>query len=164
MQPNSVSSSADHLHSPELGPVTTDEAASSSPAYYRLDGSLAQSSGDKITEKYTDVRARALELRQSAAPGDVPDEMRRLYKFWAPFLVSNFNASMYKDFRQLALADATSETPNKTGLGYLLQFYTSVLSKTGETGIWTPDHPIYRVLELDFQGSQTMTGSAEPQV
>lgn len=164
MQPNSVSSSTDHLHSPELNPVTTDEAASSSPAYYRLDGSVAQSSGDKITEKYVVVRARALDLRQSAAPGDVPDEMRRLYKFWAPFLVSNFNASMYRDFRQLALADATSETPSKTGLGYLLQFYTSVLSKTGETGIWTPDHPIYRVLELDFQSSQTMTGSAELQV
>lgn len=158
-----MSSSADHLHSPELGPVT-DEAASSSPEYYRFDGSLAQSSGDKITEKYVDVRARALKLRQSAAPGYVPDDMRRLYKFWAPFLVSKFNASMYRDFRQLALEDATSETPSKTGLGYLLQFYTSVLSKTGETATWTPDHPIYKVLELDLQSSQAMTGSAEPLV
>lgn len=162
--PNSVvSSSTDHLHSPELGPVT-DEAASSSPAYHRFDGTVAQSSGDKITEKYVDVRARALELRQSAAPGDVPEEMRRLYKFWASFLVSKFNAHMYTDFRQLALADATSETPSKTGLGYLLQFYTSVLSKSSETGIWAPGHPVYQVLDADFQSSQTATGPSEPQV
>lgn len=157
------SSSTDQLHSPELGPVT-DEAASGSPVYYRLDGTVVQSSGDKITEKYLNVRARALESRRFAAPGDVSGEMRRLYKFWAPFLVSNFNASMYRDFRQLALADATSQTPSKTGLGYLLQFYTSVLSKPGETGNWEPDHPVYKVLELDFQSSQTITGSAEPWV
>lgn len=152
----------DQLHSPELGPVT-DEAASSSPPYFRFDGSLAQSSGDKITERYVDVRARALELRQSAAPGEVPDDMRRLYKFWAPFLVTKFNPSMYRDFRQLALEDATSETPSKTGLGYLLQFYTNVLSKSG-TAPWGPEHPIYGVLQSDFHSSQTMTGSAQPQV
>jgi hypothetical protein len=149
------------LHSPELGPVT-DEAAASSPAYYRFDGSLAQSSGDKITEKYVDVRARAVKLRSLAAVGDVPDDMRRLYKFWAPFLVSNFNPGMYKDFRHFALGDATSAKPSKIGLGYLLQFYTSVLS--AETAVWAPDHPIYKVLQSDFQSSQTMIGSAEPQV
>ncbi|KAK7714265.1 hypothetical protein SLS64_004365 [Diaporthe eres] len=159
---NGVHASSDVLNTPELGPVT-DEAASSSPAYHRFDGTVAQSSGDKITEKYVDVRARALELRQSATPGDVPEEMRRLYKFWASFLVSKFNASMYKDFHQLALADATSETPSKTGLGYLHQFYTSVLSTTGQTGGWTPGHPVYQVLESDFHSSQTVTG-AEPQV
>ncbi|POS70871.1 hypothetical protein DHEL01_v210735 [Diaporthe helianthi] len=158
---NGVHASSDALNTPELGPVT-DEAASSSPAYYRFDGSLAQSSGDKITEKYVDVRARALRLRQSAALGDVPDDMRRLYKFWAPFLVSNFNPGMYKDFRQLALEDATSAKPNKIGLGYLLQFYTSVLF--AETPIWAPEHPIYKVLNSDFESSQTMIGSGEPQV
>ncbi|KKY32322.1 putative la domain family [Diaporthe ampelina] len=159
---NGIHASPDALNTPELGPVT-DEAASSSPPYFRFDGSLAQSSGDKITERYVDVRARALELRQSAAPGEVPDDMRRLYKFWAPFLVTKFNPSMYRDFRQLALEDATSETPSKTGLGYLLQFYTNVLSKSG-TAPWGPEHPIYGVLQSDFHSSQTMTGSAQPQV
>ncbi|KAI3400335.1 hypothetical protein diail_3716 [Diaporthe ilicicola] len=161
---NGVHASPDALNTPELGPVI-DEAASNSPAYYRLDGSLAQSSGGKTAEKYVDVRARALELRQSSPPGEVPDDMKRLYKFWAPFLVVNFNPTMYRDFRQLALADATSEHPNKIGLGYLLQFYTSVLLKTNAT--WRPEHPIYRVLQLDFESSQTFTGSAataEPQV
>lgn len=93
--------------------------------------------------------------------------MKRLYKFWAIFLAQNFNPSMYRDFRQLALADATSEAPSKIGLGYLLQFYTSVLLKSGETAIWMPEHPIYKVLELDFHSSQAFTGlvaSAEPQV
>lgn len=158
---NGVHASSDALNTPELGPVA-DEAASSSPAYYRFDGSLAQSSGDKITEKYVDVRARALKLRQSAASGDVPDDMRRLYKFWAPFLVSNFNPGMYKDFRQFALEDATSAKPSKIGLGYLLQFYTSVLF--AETPIWSLEHPIYQVLSFDFRSSQTMIGSGEPQV
>lgn len=88
--------------------------------------------------------------------------MRRLYKFWAPFLVSNFNPGMYKDFRQLALEDATSAKPSKIGLGYLLQFYTSVLFS--ETPTWSPEHPIYEVLSFDFQSSQTMIGSGEPQV
>ncbi|KAK2611050.1 hypothetical protein N8I77_004432 [Diaporthe amygdali] len=163
---NGVHVGPDGSNTPELGPVT-GEAASNSPAYYRFDGSLAQTSGDKITEKYVDVRARGLELRQSATPGDVPDDMKRLYKFWAIFLAQNFNPSMYRDFRQLALADATSEAPSKIGLGYLLQFYTSVLLKSGETAIWMPEHPIYKVLELDFHSSQAFTGlvaSAEPQV
>lgn len=100
--------------------------------------------------------------------------MKKLYKFWALLLVSKFNPSMYRDFRQLALSDATSEAPNKIGLGYLLQFYTSVLDEHNkESATWRPEHPVYKVLQLDFASSQefanfqTFTGSvatAEPQV
>jgi hypothetical protein len=149
------------LRSPALGPVT-DEATAGSPAYYRFDGSLAQSSGDKITEKYLDVRTRAVKLRSLAAVGDVPDDMRRLYKFWAPFLVSNFNAGMYKDFRHFALEDATSAKHSKIGLGYLLQFFTSVFHAV--PSIWVPTHPIYKVFLSDYERAQAMMGPAEPQV
>lgn len=101
-------------------------------------------------------------MRSLAAEGDVPDDMKHLYKFWAHFLLANFNPGMYKDFRQFALEDATPAKSSKIGLGYLLQFHTTALS--AQPSIWAPDHPIYKVLQSDLSSSQAMIGSAEPQV
>lgn len=131
----------------------------SSPTYWRLDGTLAQVSGDKLAEYYVDVRARALDRRQSANPGEVPDDMKRLYRFWAHSLVTHFNAGMYKEFRQLALEDATSQVPSRNGLGNLLKFYHRVLSRGESEALSRPELPVYKVLQLDFEDAQTFTGS-----
>lgn len=122
-----------------------------------MDGTLAQVSGDKLTEYYVDVRARALDQRQSASPGEVPDDMKRLYRFWAHSLITHFNAGMYKEFRQFAIEDATSQVPSRNGLGNLLKFYHRVLSRGESAALSRPDLPVYKVLQTDFEHAQTFT-------
>ncbi|KUI53991.1 hypothetical protein VP1G_01367 [Cytospora mali] len=146
----------DAPNTPEQAPVGEE---TSSPTYWRLDGTLAQVSGDKLAEYYVDVRARALDQRQSANPGEVPDDMKRLYRFWAHSLVLHFNAGMYKEFRQLAIEDATSQVPSRNGLGNLLKFYHRVLSRGESEALSRPELPVYKVLQSDFEDAQTFTGS-----
>ncbi|ROV97655.1 hypothetical protein VSDG_04582 [Cytospora chrysosperma] len=152
---NGVHPGPDAPNTPEQAPVGEDI---SSPTYWRLDGTLAQVSGDKLTEYYVDVRARALDQRQSANPGEVPDDMKRLYRFWAHSLVTHFNAGMYKEFRQLAIEDATSQVPSRNGLGNLLKFYHRVLSRGESQTLSRPELPVYKVLQTDFEDAQTFTG------
>ncbi|ROW11389.1 hypothetical protein VMCG_01084 [Cytospora schulzeri] len=152
---NGVHAGDDAPNTPEQVPVGEE---TSSPTYWRLDGTVAQVSGDKLTEYYVDVRARALDQRQSANPGEVPDDMKRLYRFWAHSLVTHFNAGMYKEFRQLAIEDATSQVPSRNGLGNLLKFYHRVLSRGESEALSRPELPVYKVLQTDFEDAQAFTG------
>lgn len=80
-------------------------------------------------ELYTHLRQKALSQREVAATGTCPYDMDVLYQFWSHFLIRNFNAQMYAEFRHFAEQDAR-ERHNKVGLTNLIKFYSeAVFSK-----------------------------------
>lgn len=81
---------------------------------------------DATSELYVDLRRKALEQRQNAAPGVCPYDMDVLYQFWSHFLIRNFNTNMYNEFRQLVFEDA--ENGSQTGKSNLLKYYGNALS------------------------------------
>ena len=52
--------------------------------------------------------------------------MENLYNFWSHFLVRNFNAPMYEEFRCLAFEDASLRGSN-IGMQSLMQYYNQAL-------------------------------------
>lgn len=142
---------------PELAP-TKEEVAS--PSYWRLDGTIAQVSCANNKEIYSEVHDRAIKQRQAAASGEVPIDMKRLYKFWQHFLTAHFNPGMYKEFQRFAVEDANAQVPSKVGLDNLLQFYKSVLSNN-QPGLWQSEHPIYKVLQAHFNEAKSIAGGED---
>ncbi|KAH7329982.1 hypothetical protein BKA65DRAFT_47309 [Rhexocercosporidium sp. MPI-PUGE-AT-0058] len=77
-------------------------------------------------ELYTKFRARALQHRDTSAPGESHADMKLLYEFWSHFLCRNFNAAMYHEFRNFAFEDAQSKA--MSGVNSLISYYAEVLS------------------------------------
>lgn len=112
-----------------------------------------------------ELRQRAIAQRQAASPGELPVSMKVLYKFWSHYLTENFNVSMYKEFKQTALEDATAKVPSKYGHTNLVQCYKSLLSLNSKVGgIWGLGHPVYGVLQSHYRAVQETASGSEGQV
>ena len=79
-----------------------------------------------VQQKYNKVRANCLTERAALGAGNSA-ELKLLYKFWAQFLVTNFNKRMYADFKRLAIEDYRAHC--YFGMECLFEFYSSSLEK-----------------------------------
>ena len=113
---------------------------------------------DDDSESYLSFRLKALEERQSANPGETPWLMKQLYDFWAQFLVHNFNAKMYDEFRSYAIDDASKEVPARNGLKYLLRYYNDLFYGE-QPKPWGPDRPAPEIFTLHYQEATAMEPS-----
>jgi la-related protein 1 len=83
-------------------------------------------SKDNTDELYTSVRARALRNRELSVSSETHPDMRLLYEFWSHFLCRNFNPTMYREFRQYAVADADANAT--AGMKSLISYYDETLN------------------------------------
>lgn len=85
---------------------------------------------DNLThEPYNVFRRNALMQRSLTTGGACHYDMDILYQFWSHFLIRNFNARMYQEFRQTAFEDMEKGN-SSVGLKNLVQYYVeSILSQ-----------------------------------
>lgn len=72
-------------------------------------------------QPYFTARAESLQDRDHG----VADALEPMYSFWSNFLVTNFNPSMYNEFRDLAVEDQARG--DDAGFQHLLTFYGGTL-------------------------------------
>lgn len=72
-------------------------------------------------QPYHTARAEALQDKEHGVEG----ALEPMYSFWSNFLVTNFNLSMYSEFRDLVTEDLTRG--DEAGLTHLLSFYDGAL-------------------------------------
>jgi la-related protein 1 len=82
---------------------------------------------DLVHESYSVFRKRAIQQRASNSSDSYHRDMDVLYQFWSHFLIRNFNARMYNEFKSLAFDDVSSKGSTR-GLDYLIHFYDAALS------------------------------------
>lgn len=83
----------------------------------------------KTNEPYNEIRTRALQNRTPT--GDINNDMKVLYQFWAHFLIRNFNPAMYEEFRRCAFEDSSRGA--MFGVNLLVTYYDEVLNSKKRT-------------------------------
>ncbi|EMD00720.1 hypothetical protein BAUCODRAFT_61582 [Baudoinia panamericana UAMH 10762] len=81
---------------------------------------------DTTPEPYIGLRYKALSQREQAATGNCPYDLQVLYQFWSHFLIRNFNARMYDEFKYFAHSDSQDRC-SYVGLLNLAKFYDQAL-------------------------------------
>ena len=114
-------------NSPLASGTTSQHANNIGPTVFWVKGGNKESPiedlPDEMTyELYTNFRPRAIKAREQMAGGQCHRDMQILYEFWSHFLIRNFNAGMYEEFRRLALDDSTNHN-SLVGLHHLITFY-----------------------------------------
>ncbi|EJT81340.1 hypothetical protein GGTG_01323 [Gaeumannomyces tritici R3-111a-1] len=112
-----VGPAAEHLPNGTSTPATSSSETAEADRPTQSDGS-----------SYADFHKKALDQRQDAAPGETPQDMHNLYKFWLDLLSNTFNTKLYNEFRQLAIEDGTKKPANVAGLRYLVTFYEALFN------------------------------------
>lgn len=79
---------------------------------------------ETTSDLYLAARDRALQQRNFHP---CPHDMNVMYQFWEHFLVRNFNARMYVEFRTFAMEDASARNEFQ-GLNSLLKYYGKAMS------------------------------------
>lgn len=120
--------------------ATGSDAGSNPPGIFWVkdkDSPANEIPPDTTTDLYFAARQKALEQR---AFHQCPYDMNVMYQFWSHFLIRNFNARMYAEFRILAIEDATARH-SYVGLNSLLKYFGGALSH---------DAPIRRLVARDY--------------
>ncbi|KAF2401349.1 hypothetical protein EJ06DRAFT_475206 [Trichodelitschia bisporula] len=109
--------------------ISEEGAQGHQPSIYMKDKSASahERPPDSFSELYTNFRAHALEERIIPGSTPCPYDMDVLYQFWSHFLVRNFNARMYHEFKSLAEQDAVSRG-SYVGRNNLIHFYGQALA------------------------------------
>ncbi|KAB5580751.1 hypothetical protein GE09DRAFT_1051266 [Coniochaeta sp. 2T2.1] len=147
---------------PEAAVVNGTNGADSTPAEVKSPKNIVWAENqtlslgpNQVEVRYVDLRKKAFEKRAAKA-GEASRDMQNLYNFWAHFLVHDFNATMYDEFRSCALEDARAkENPaavSDYGLKYLLQFYNEMLHGDMPKP-WGKDRPVPEIINLHHQGA-----------
>lgn len=119
--------------------------------WFEGNGPVAGNAKHLISKPYSEIRSAAIEQRSSAQPGETPADMRRLYEFWSQMLPTSFNLDVYTQFKDLALEDASKETPTVFGLQSLLKFYNQLLVKQGTSELLPQDRALPSDLQQHYQ-------------
>lgn len=75
---------------------------------------------------YPVFRQSALSQRERLPSDPCVYDMQVLYDFWAHYLIRNFNAATYKEFKQLAVEDEEQRN-SEFGMQNLMQYYNEAL-------------------------------------
>lgn len=86
--------------------------------------------------------------------------MKEVYKYWSQLLLSQFNGNVYKEFRDLAMHDASQAVPSRFGLEVLLDFYNKLLMDSNGQKPWPQGRAVPDFLVAHFREAKDLEKSS----